>query len=542
MAHQISELPSQILETKQSHNAGPLAAASSGPLSSKQRRPLFIIVSVFAVTVAIAVRWYGLAEHSLWIDEGYSVWLSRFSPRGIWRLVQADTSPPVYYWFLHFWTRLFGTSEVSLRGMSAFFATLSIPLFMLVAKRVLQDKALLLVLWLYAFCVFQVHYAKDARFYSLLSFCSIASLYFLIVFLDRRSFLSFAGLVVALVAGLYIHNMMFFYLPGLALAWLLYPSTLSLGRRVRDGLLCGALVLLIYLPWLPVLAMQTKAVASSFWVPKPTLWRLVETLCSLSGLDFSYFYRMLSLPARDRWVFMLALVLPLVFCVVAAFWKVTAVGRRKAAALLCYALCPVLLAFFYSLLGSTSVFLERTFIASSAALLLLLACSVTHQTGVRKRLSGALAIMVLLGSAISLIGFFKYYQTEDWRGMTEYLIGLPQQKRLIVSATMVGQVLFDYYSARDRKMHPPESSSAKFGLEEPMVSRPKSYSDQAVLASLQQAVESGNFEEIDVIPSHAPPQLGLLLQKYLMENCGSLTERTFNDVTAVRCISPRGSF
>jgi len=497
-------------------------------LSSKERQPLFAILMVVAVVVAVAVRWYGLAAHSLWIDEGYSLWLSNYSPRSIWRQVQADTSPPLYYLLLHFWVRLFGKSEVALRGMSAFFATLSIPFFWMVAKRIFQGKAILLALWLYALCVFQVHYAKDARFYPVLGFCSIVSLYCLISFLNNRSFLYFAGLVIALAAGLYAHNMMFFYLPGLALFWVLYPSEQSLVRRVQDGLLCGALVFLIYLPWLHVLTRQTKAVANSFyWVPKATVWRLVDTLCSLCGWDFSIFYRTRPWPP-DKWGVLLALMLPLVFCVIAAFWKASPAGRRKAAALLCYSLCPVLLAFFYSL-GSTSIFLERTFIASSAALLLLLACSVAHRKGTRLR--AALAIVVLLGSAVCLIGFFKYFQTEDWRGMTEYLTNLPQQKRLILSATMVGQVLFDYYSARDR-----EGSPSQLRLE-----RPKSYSDVDVLVSLRQAVESGSFEEIDVIPSHAPPRLGELLQTYLAEQCTSLEERDFSDVKVVRCISPRSS-
>ena len=126
--------------------------------------------------------------------------------------------------------------------------------------------------------------------------------------------------------------------------------------------------------------------------------------------------------------------------------------------------------------------------------------------------------------------------------MTEYLIDLPQQKRVIVSATMVGQFLFDYYSLRDRSLHPPDSSPAQFRLEGPAVSRPKNYSDAAaVLLSLQQAVESGSFEEIDVIPSHAPPRLDELLQAYLAEKCMSLEERAFDDVKVVRCISPRSS-
>jgi len=513
----------------------------SGLFAAKDDHSLFATLTVIAVVVAVAVRWYGLATQSLWFDEGYSLWLSQFSLGDIWERLKGDNSPPLYYWLLHFWTHLFGISEVALRGMSAFFATISIPLFFMVSKQILHKKTVLLALWLYAVCVFQVHYAKDARFYALLAFCSITSLYCLIVFLDKRSIVSFVGLVITLAAGLYTHNMMLFYMPGLALAWLLYPSGHSLVQRVRDGLLCATLVLLVYLPWLPSLVIQTKNVTSSFWVPKPTLWGLTDTVFQLSGLDFFYIYKVFYLmlppwPFHHARAFTVALMLPLVPCVVGAFWKVAPAERRKAAALLCYSLCPVLLVFFYSL-RSTSIFLERTFIASSAVMLILIACSVAYHTGTERRLLGALATVVLLGSTISFIGFFKYYQTEDWRGMTEYLTGLPRQKRLIVFATSSSQALFDYYSAR----YPHPSGAGlpeKFSLETP-VGHPKNGSDEEALTSIRQAVESSRFDEIDVFLSHAPRQRLELLRKYFTGMCAALEEKEFNGVKVVRCIAPR---
>jgi uncharacterized membrane protein len=360
-------------------------------LVTKERHPRLLALIVVAVIVAVVVRWYGLAAQSLWWDEGYTVWFSQFSLNDIWRGVRTDTAPPLYYWLMHFWTWPFGISERSLPGMSAFFETLSIPLSYLVAKRVVQDKiAVLTAVWLFALCAFEVEYARDARFYAVIVFCSISSLYCLITFLDKRSVLSFAGLVVALAAGLYTHNMIFFYLPGLALAWLFYPSSQSLVRRVQDELRCAALLLLLYLPWFPGLVSQTKHVAASFWIPKPTLWGLAETLCSLSGLDSNYLYRMCSpllfiSHLQHRKVFVLGGILLLVSCAVAGIWKVTPERCRKGAALLGHSLCPVLLAFFYSR-AFTSVFLGRTFIASSAVLSILFAFSVAYQTGLRKKL------------------------------------------------------------------------------------------------------------------------------------------------------------
>ena len=78
-------------------------------------------------------------------------------------------------------------ATASLRGMSALLETLSIPFFYLVAKRILQDKfAILMAVGLYALSSFQVQYAQEARCYGVLAFCSMASLYCLIVFLNTQ--------------------------------------------------------------------------------------------------------------------------------------------------------------------------------------------------------------------------------------------------------------------------------------------------------------------------------------------------------------------
>jgi hypothetical protein len=307
---------------------------------------------------------------------------------------------------------------------------------------------------------------------------------------------------------------------------------------------------LLYLPWFPGIVSQTKHVADSFWITKPTLWRLAETLCSLSGLDPNYLYPMCSplLPIshlQHKKVFVLGGIILLVSCAVAGIWKVTRERRRKAAALLGYSLCPVLLAFFYSQ-RSTSVFLDRAFIASSAVLSILFGFSVAYQTGMRKKFLWGLASVVLLGSAISLIGFFKYHQTENWRAVTGYLAGFPPQKRLIVFVPAHGQVLFDYYSARSRYSLSPETGlPERLSFDDPTVRPIASYSDAKLLIPLQQAVESGSFTEIDIVLAHAPQRLSEALQMYLAGKCPSAPETVFNGqfpkpvgVEVVRCMLP----
>jgi hypothetical protein len=137
--------------------------------------------------------------------------------------------------------------------------------------------------------------------------------------------------------------------------------------------------------------------------------------------------------------------------------------------------------------------------------------------------------VALLGNAISLIGFFKNHQTENSRGVTEYLTGFPPQKRSIVFVPEHGQVLFDYYSAINRYSLPPEMGlPERLSFDDPRVRTIASYSDAELLIPLQQAVESGSFTEIDIIVAHAPQRLWEAVQMYLAEKCASTPETAFN--------------
>src|SRR6266404_6558679 len=72
---------------------------------------IFMVLIGLAVTTAVVLRWSGLSSQSLWLDEGITFWISRFSPKDIWHILKLDTTNPLYYILLHYWSRCFGTSE-----------------------------------------------------------------------------------------------------------------------------------------------------------------------------------------------------------------------------------------------------------------------------------------------------------------------------------------------------------------------------------------------------------------------------------------------
>lgn len=247
---------------------------------------LFVVLISFAVTVALLQRWLGLDSQSLWLDEGYSLWFSAFPPKTIWHALQRDTSAPLYYILLHYWRSCFGISEFSLRAFSAFLGTLSLPLFYLLARKILADTtSLALAMMLYAVSFFQVWYAQEARCYALLVFLSLASLYCSLRCLENRTTFRLCSLVLLLAATLYTHNIALFYLPGIAAVWFVYPAETTGRARIRDALLIFSAVLFLYMPWLPTLHRQAQITHRAFWVLEPKARDLLDSLCVLSGFD-----------------------------------------------------------------------------------------------------------------------------------------------------------------------------------------------------------------------------------------------------------------
>ena len=75
-------------------------------------------------------------RQSLWADEGNSAALATRSLVPIAVDASHDIHPPLYYWLLHLWTRLFGTSEIGLRSLSALMGMMLVLVIAILGRRI----------------------------------------------------------------------------------------------------------------------------------------------------------------------------------------------------------------------------------------------------------------------------------------------------------------------------------------------------------------------------------------------------------------------
>lgn len=119
-------------------------------------------------------------NQSLWLDEATTALVSQMSISDFFtKFMTADFHPPLYYLVIHYWTLLFGTSEIALRIPSVIFGVGTIYVVYLIAKDLKFKHSLVAALFL-ATSGLHVYYSQEARMYAMATFLVASSILYYI--------------------------------------------------------------------------------------------------------------------------------------------------------------------------------------------------------------------------------------------------------------------------------------------------------------------------------------------------------------------------
>ena len=208
--------------------------------------------------LAFALRAHRIGEQRVWWDEGWSVWVARFSPLEILRQTGNDVHPPLYFEWLHFWRGLSGDSEAGLRLLAAFLGTLAVALTYALARRMARGAlsptyamlaGLLAALFL-AVSRFAIAWSQEIRMYALAMLLALLAVWAARRVWDRGRPADGALYVLATTAGLYT---LYLFAPvwvAINVAWL-WVWHGAAGRRREFARWAGLqlLVVAMFLPW-----------------------------------------------------------------------------------------------------------------------------------------------------------------------------------------------------------------------------------------------------------------------------------------------------
>ncbi|MBU1878482.1 MAG: glycosyltransferase family 39 protein, partial [Chloroflexi bacterium] len=193
---------------------------------------------------------------------------ARLSPGDMLWWTATDIQPPLYYLLLRPWLLLAGDSEFVLRFLSLFFGVLTVPLLVVVARRLFGPRAGLLAGLLAAAAPLYVWYAQEARMYTLLTFLGLLSSYLLLRALDRPSRRIWLAYTLVSALALYTHYFAVFLLVFHLLYCLAHHlprrANLHAERPISNLLVSQLFVIIAFLPWLPFMFVRLGTDAS-YW-------------------------------------------------------------------------------------------------------------------------------------------------------------------------------------------------------------------------------------------------------------------------------------
>ena len=410
-------------------------------------RPGAVLVAV--VGVALALRLFDLGGESLWLDEGVAVRLASLPMHQTVAATAADVHPPLFRSLLHVVISLAGRSEGATRVLSALAGTLAVLLLGWIGMRLSGAFVGLGAAALLALSPLAIHYAQDATSYALYMCLVLASYFYFLRWLERRRAVDGMGYVLATAALLYTHNTAWFVL---AAQWTTFVLALvrAPAPRAQHALRWGLLqvaVIVLYAPWVTVLARQMHSVSKDFWIQAPTLRTLGGTL-----LDYAVTPWMLGALALA----VLAGLVP----VKARDGDQPNTGTPPVLVLAPWLLVPVAGPFLASFVFAP-IFLTRVTLPSLPALCLLAMRGVSTLRGPKWR--AACTALLLVGTAQPLVSYYREPNKERWReAVSDLQTGAAPGDLVLVHAGYCKASVVDYYlRRRDLEVVPfPDGHSA----------------------------------------------------------------------------------
>jgi uncharacterized membrane protein len=380
--------------------------------------------------IAIALRLFGLDRKSVWFDEAIT-YLDAVTPWAqLLDAVRHDVHPPLSYVVFHLWPWA-AAGDFWLRLPSAILGALAAPLAWAWARRVSSPREALLTGVMVAIMPLEVDLAQEARMYGLFLLFTAASLWLLDTLLMQPTWQRMVAYTAVAAAMVYTHYYAAFVLASEGLAVLLAARVHPKGARM--ALVGLVLAGLSFVPWLPVLLGQARAISGDYWIAAPgvaTLWVTFRDLAAHTPPDEPF-----------RLILRAAYVVQAALLVLGLLHAARCVRHRVA---LCLLGVPIALALAISLFV-TPIYVVRYVSPVGLGFAFLLARGV-FATG---RLAVAAAAVALLPMVLSLwfLYFDPGYSRADLRTAAGLLDAQRQPDEIVLHLSYGTAAPFDYYGS-----------------------------------------------------------------------------------------------
>jgi mannosyltransferase len=466
--------------------------------------PRVRLALISGITVLAALlRLLYLGKKSFWLDEIVSVSIARLDPAGFRNIVLSwELNEGLYYTLLRSWMHL-GQGEFFVRLLSLLPSVAAIPFVYLLGRKLLSEKVGLIAAVLLAVNAFDVRYAQEARGYSLFAFLVVLACWFFMRCMDapdKRG--NWAGLVIALVLGMYAHFFAGLMLPVLWLAAVLRKR----GFPWKGFLISSGIIVVLAIPALLFIATKNRGQVG--WV-QPTKWKDLYALTALMS-------------GRGGLALLLICAVGLVLALARLIRLPKQAGRQPVwdeAFVWMWLVLPVAMTTAISLVKP--MFVSRYFVFCLPAFVLLAA---TGLSVIRPKWLLAPVLLVIM--ALSLRGVAEYYRTgfdppeQDWRGAVQYMLSQTQPGDAVLFYHPLARLAYEYYRQRwpqysaPRVVFPPRADARLLKGTQP---------DFALLPQLPE-----QYHRLWVVQNWGPDPFTVRMHTILAAHYNKVSERDFS--------------
>jgi uncharacterized membrane protein len=226
--------------------------------------PLRIFAAIFIV--AAIVYSFQLGSDALGASECYSAWAAAKPNIGaIVRMpVLHDPGKQVFYYsVLHFYARIFGLSEISLRSLSVIFSLATLILVFALGREMFDDGTALAAAAIWAFNPYAVVFAHTARMYPMFIAIALAHLLTLLRVRARPT------IATSIICGILGAAMLYTHMAGLLILGAEAAILIrDLARGHRDTMAWAAIILasILFVPYLPIAIRQSQQMVYGHWL------------------------------------------------------------------------------------------------------------------------------------------------------------------------------------------------------------------------------------------------------------------------------------
>ena len=251
----------------------------------KEKNKIFdILIPIVLFGVAFTWKFFHIDARDICLDEPFTIFNAQDSILNILKLpTKNEPSPPLFMLVLHFWINIFGISAQSVRVVPIFFNALTAVFLYLTGKRFFSFWSGLTAAALFIFSTYHFFYGADTRTYSMLSFATAMSLYYLIAIRKNpeKRFYLFA-LIVSNLILVYGHYFGWFVIFMQFIVGFFYFKNKPAFKKI---LIAVFLTAIFYFPMFSILIKQFFISKESTWVVPPHGSEYIEQLRSFLNSD-----------------------------------------------------------------------------------------------------------------------------------------------------------------------------------------------------------------------------------------------------------------